>query len=93
MIQIYCTGLGPVTNRPASGSPALGNPISYTSATPTVTIGGAQATVLFSRLAPGAIGEYQIDALIPVGSAKGAAVPVMIAIGGAASNTVIFAVQ
>jgi uncharacterized protein (TIGR03437 family) len=27
-IQLYCTGLGPVTNQPATGAPALADPLS-----------------------------------------------------------------
>jgi hypothetical protein len=60
--------------------------LSQTTTTPTVTIGGAPATVLFSG--PGSVGEYKVDALVPAASSKGAAVPVVIAIGGATSNTV-----
>jgi uncharacterized protein (TIGR03437 family) len=93
IIQIYCTGLGAVTNRPASGSAALGDPLSYTTTVPTVMIGGAQASVLFSGLAPGSVGEYQINALVPDGSSKGSPVPVTVSIGGATSNTVTIAVQ
>jgi uncharacterized protein (TIGR03437 family) len=93
VIQIYCTGLGPVTNQPASGSPALSDPISSTTTTPAVSIGGKPAAVLFSGLAPGAVGEYQVNVLVPAGSSKGAAIPVVISIGGATSNTVTIAVQ
>ncbi len=92
ILQIYCTGLGAVTNQPPSGSPP-GDQLSETTTTPTVTIGGVKAQVLFSGLAPGSVGEYQVDALVPAGSSKGAAVPVVIAIGGATSNTVTIAVQ
>jgi uncharacterized protein (TIGR03437 family) len=81
-IQIYATGLGAVSNQPASGSPALAVPLSQTTATPTVTIGDAPATVLFSGLAPTLVGVYQINALVPAGSAIGVAVPVSISIGG-----------
>jgi uncharacterized protein (TIGR03437 family) len=92
ILQIYCTGLGAVTNQPPSGSPP-GDQLSQTTTTPTVTIGGAPSQVLFSGLAPGSVGEYQLNALVPAGSSKGAAVPVVIAIGGATSNTVTIAVQ
>jgi uncharacterized protein (TIGR03437 family) len=92
ILQIYCTGLGAVTNQPPSGSPP-GDQLSQTTTTPTVTVGGAQAQVLFSGLAPGSVGEYQVDALVPAGSSKGAAVPVVIVIGGTTSNTVTIAVQ
>jgi len=91
ILQIYCTGLGAVTNQPPSGSPP--SSLSQTITTPTVSIGGAQAQVLFSGLAPGSVGEYQVNALVPAGSAKGAGVPVVIAIGGVTSNTVTIAVQ
>jgi len=105
VIQIYCTGLGAVTNQPPTGSPPLSNQLSQTTATPMVTIGGVQAQVLFSGLAPGTVGEYQVNALVPASSAKGAAVPVVIAFGPfeaangvfydgvATSNTVTIAVQ
>jgi uncharacterized protein (TIGR03437 family) len=93
IVQIYCTGLGAVTNQPHTGSPALSSPLSMTTTTPTVMIGGAQATVMFSGLAPGFVGGYQVNALVPAGSSKGSAVPVVISIGGAISNTVTLAVQ
>ena len=92
-IQIYATGLGAVSNQPASGSPALTLPLSMTAATLTVTIGGATAAVIFSGLAPTLVGVYQIDAMVPSGSATGVAVPVSISIGGASSNTVTMAVN
>jgi uncharacterized protein (TIGR03437 family) len=93
VIQIFCTGLGAVNNQPATGSPAPASPFATTTATPTVTIGGAQATVLFSGLAPGLVGEYQVDVQVPSGSGTGSAVPVAITIGGVTSNTVTIAVQ
>lgn len=92
-VQIYCTGLGAVTNQPPSGFPPATNGLSQTITIPTVNIGGLPAQVLFSGLAPGSVGEYQINALVPAGSSKGAAVPVVIAIGGSTSNTVTIAVQ
>jgi len=104
IVQIYCTGLGAVTNQPPSGSPPLDDQLSETTTTPMVTMGGVQAQVLFSGLAPGSVGEYQVNALVPAGSPKGSAVPVVIAfsdsvtangvhIGGGTSNTVTMAVQ
>src|SRR5262249_22539434 len=47
-ISIYCTGLGPVTNRPQSGLGSPGDPLSVVTTTPTVTIGGTPATVTFA---------------------------------------------
>jgi uncharacterized protein (TIGR03437 family) len=91
-IQIYCMGLGAVTNQPLDGSAAPSSPLARTSATPQVTIGNAPATVTFSGLAPGFVGLYQINALVPAAAPAGTAVPVAISIGGVASNTVTIAV-
>jgi uncharacterized protein (TIGR03437 family) len=63
VVQIYCTGLGPVTNQPASGNPASLTSTSETPVKPAVTIGGIPATILFSGLAPGTVGEYQVNVL------------------------------
>ncbi len=92
-IVIFCTGLGPVTNQPLTGSAAPSSPYSETTTLPKVTIGGASATVIFSGLAPGFVGLNQINVQVPAGAAKGSAVPVSVSIGGVQSNTVTIAVQ
>jgi uncharacterized protein (TIGR03437 family) len=91
-VSIFCTGLGAVTNQPASGDPASGNPLSTTTTMPTVTIGGTSAPVSFSGLAPGFVGLYQVNAQVPGSASTGNAVPVVVSIGGSASNTVTMAV-
>jgi uncharacterized protein (TIGR03437 family) len=92
LVVIYCTGLGPVTNQPPTGSPAPMSPLAETTTKPTVVIGGAPAGVQFSGLVPGLVGAYQVNAVVPNGSATGNAVPVTISIGGIVSNTVTIAV-
>jgi uncharacterized protein (TIGR03437 family) len=92
-VQIFCTGLGPVTNQPPTGSPALSGTLSETAATPNVTIGGIPANVAFSGLAPGFVGLYQVNAQVPPGLPANDATPVTISIAGASSNTVTMAVQ
>jgi uncharacterized protein (TIGR03437 family) len=92
-LQIFCTGLGAVNNPPATGSAASVTTLSETTTNPTVSIGGADAAVLFSGLVPGAIGEYQIDVVVPMGVQPGSAVPVVISIGGVASNIVTISVM
>jgi beta-glucosidase len=93
VILIYCTGLGAVTNQPETGAAAPSNPLAVTTTKPTVTIGGVPAPVQFSGLAPGSVGEYQVNALVPSNAPTGDAVSLILSIGGATSNAVEIAVQ
>ena len=94
-VSLYCTGLGAVSHRPALGAPSPSNPLplATTAATPTVTVGGADASVSFSGLAPGYVGLYQVNIQVPATAPSGAAVPVILSIGGVTANTVTLAVQ
>ena len=58
-----------------------------------MTVGGVRAIVQFSGLAPTLLGVYQINILIPPTAPKGDAVPVVLTIGGAVSNTVTIAID
>ncbi len=79
---IYATGLGPVENRPATGSAPGGarNLITL----PRVTIGGREAVVTYAGLAPSYVGLYQINVNLPAGAAAGD--DVVIIAGGVSSN-------
>lgn len=92
-IAIFAEGLGAVSNQPATGAAAGSNPLSIAATTPTVTIGGVPATVTFAGLAPGAVGEYQINAQIGANTPGGNAVPVVVSVGGSSSNSVTIAVN
>jgi uncharacterized protein (TIGR03437 family) len=92
-ISIFCTGLGDVANRPASGAPPSPAALASTTLTPSVTIGGAPAPVAFSGLAPGFVGLYQVNVQVPGNAPSGGAVPVVVTLGGASSNTVTIAAQ
>ncbi len=94
-IQIFATGAG-ATNPPllaGEPAPASGSPLVFTQVQPTVTIGGRPARVLFSGLAPGLVGVWQINAEIPAEVVPGPAVLLTVTAGGVASNTVTIAVQ
>jgi len=94
VLQIFCTGLGAVTYQPPNGSPAPASPpLAETTLTPTVTVGTVPAKVLFSGLAPNYVGLYQVNAVVPEVAPAGSAVPVVISVGGAASNPVTTAVH
>ena len=92
-LTIYCTGLGAVSNPPETGKAAGSNPLSSTTVTPQLSIGGVPAGVTFAGLSPGFVGLYQVNAQVPAGVAPGDAVPVVLTIGGVQANTVTIAVQ
>jgi uncharacterized protein (TIGR03437 family) len=92
-ISIFCTGLGAVSNQPATGAAAPDSPLSRTTTKLTVTIGGVAALVTYSGLAPGFAGLYQVNAQVPMGVPAGGTVAVAMSIGGVTSNTVTIAVQ
>ncbi|HEX5430728.1 MAG TPA: hypothetical protein VFW83_02080, partial [Bryobacteraceae bacterium] len=91
-VQLYANGLGPVSNPPASGDPAPAAPLSNTTATPVVMIGGQQADVSFSGLAPGFAGLYQVNATVPASLSPGT-YPITISIGGQTSKASTIVVQ
>jgi uncharacterized protein (TIGR03437 family) len=88
-VLIYCTGLGAVSSAPADGAAANGQ---ETMTKPVVTIGGLNAPVSFSGLAPTFVGLYQINAQIPAGFKSGNQ-PVVITMGSASSNSVLLPVH
>jgi uncharacterized protein (TIGR03437 family) len=91
-VLIYGTGLGAVANQPATGAP-VSDASAVTIQTPTVTIGGVQASTNFAGLAPGFVGVYQVNALVPATITPGAAVSLSLSAGGMSSKTVTIAVQ
>lgn len=92
-LSIYGTGLGDVTNRPALGAASPGSPLANTLITPTATIGGVDSKVLFSGLAPGFVGLYQVNVQVPAAAPSGDKVPVVLIVAGLTSNTATVAVE
>ncbi len=90
-IILYCTGLGPVNNQPATGAAATDG-TSTTKTTPTVTIGGQTANVSFSGLAPGLVGVNQLNVVVPANAPSGTQ-PLVLSIGGVTAPTVNIPVQ
>lgn len=91
VVTLYANGLGPVANQPATGDPA-GVPLSTTTTTPVVMIGGQQAQVQFSGLVPGLPGLYQLNVTVPSGLSAGPQ-STTVAIGGATSPAIPLPVQ
>jgi len=100
-VIVYANGLGgqfvdPATQQPltlASGVVAPSSPLYATATNPAVTIGGATATVGFSGLAPGFVGLWQLNVLIPDNAPTGNAVPLVISFGGWTSSVTTIAVN
>jgi uncharacterized protein (TIGR03437 family) len=84
----YLTGMGAVSNPPPSGSAGPGN----TSSTAVVKVGDATAEVKFSGLSPQFVGLYQVNFVVPPGTASGTQT-VTISMDGVASNSANLPVQ
>ena len=91
-VELYVSGLGAVSNTPASGDPASSTVLSNCASTPTVTLGGVNLPVSFAGLAPGFIGLYQVNAAIPSNAPTGVQ-QLVISIGGISSPPANLAVQ
>jgi hypothetical protein len=80
VLVLYAVGLGATEPALADGTAATG--LAKTIVQPTVRVGGQAATVFYSGLAPGLVGVYQVNAIVPDGAASG----VVIEAGGRVSD-------
>ncbi|HTS49746.1 MAG TPA: IPT/TIG domain-containing protein [Bryobacteraceae bacterium] len=101
VLVLYGTGLGLATpNGDPNGkplttgnlAPADGSVLYETVVTPTITVGGLPAKVLFSGITPGLTGEYQIDFQVPDGI-TGDDVPVVFSMGSSPTDTRTMSIQ
>lgn len=102
VVEVFMTGLGAATPNgdpqgpvlpTGSVAPASGNPLYKTIATPRVTIGGMTADVLFSGLAPGFAGLYQVNVKVPAGVTPGDLVPLQVTMPDGQSDQSAIAIQ
>ncbi|MCZ6816257.1 MAG: SBBP repeat-containing protein, partial [Planctomycetota bacterium] len=91
-ISIFATGLGAVDNQPPTGAASPASPLARTKTNPVVTIGGVEAGLTFSGLAPGFVGLYQVNAQVAAGTPVGDAVDLLLSSGLVPSNAVTIAV-
>ena len=86
-VAIFATGEGQTEPAGVDGKLAV-EPLPRPRLPVSVLVAGAPAQVLYAGAAPGLVaGVLQINAVIPSGVAAGNAVPVMVTIGGAASQS------
>lgn len=92
VVAIYLTGAGLVSPPGTNGT--LGTPAQAITLPVRVIIGGAEADVVYKGAGPGSVlGLYQVNAVVPAGSATGS-VPVLVRVGNAqAQPTVTMYVQ
>jgi len=92
-LVMYASGLGQTNPVVPAGVGAPANPPAVTTITPQVSVGSKTAQLLFSGLAPGFVGLYQVNAQVPSNAQVGPAVNLMLSVAGVASNVVTIAVQ
>jgi uncharacterized protein (TIGR03437 family) len=92
VVEIYGTGFGAVSPLVKEGdvSPV---PAAALTQTALVSIGGIPAQVTFAGLTPGAIGVYQVNAVVPAEAPKGDAVPVLMNVSTDSQKAVTIAVR
>jgi len=100
-VILYGSGVGAQlvnanNNQPIAikdGEAAPGNPLAATATLPAVTIGGKNATIYFSGLAPGFVSLWQLNAQVSNDAPSGAAVEVVVNFGGRTANRLTIAVE
>jgi uncharacterized protein (TIGR03437 family) len=93
-VTFFAAGLGAVNPSVAAGAPgAAAEQFNRTVATPRVFFDIYPADVLFSGLAPGAAGRYQVTIVVPTLVTPATNISVSLTIGGFASNRVTIPVR
>jgi uncharacterized protein (TIGR03437 family) len=87
-VEIFATGLGPVSNTPADGTAPKSGVLAIDQIPAEVTIGGIEAQVPFAGLAPGFTGLYQVNVVVPAGLQAGPAT-LRIAAGSLFGNSTV----
>jgi uncharacterized protein (TIGR03437 family) len=82
MLVIYLTGMGAVSPLVPNGTPGPQNPPANAINPPVVTLGGANLSVEYAGLAPGEVGVYQINAVVPPNAPQGLSIPLIVNQGG-----------
>ena len=93
-IEVFVTGLGPVSNTPPTGAVSPSEPLAVTQFEVTARIGGVEPVpVRFAGLAPGFIGLYQVNIQLVGDLPSGSQVELVLFVNGVQSNTVTIAIE
>ena len=90
-VLIYLTGMGAVTTSVGDGVGATA--ADTTVSVPTVIVGGLQGTVIYSGLAPGFPGLYQMNVTLPAFQSGQGTLPLAISTSNAFHDQVVIPVQ
>jgi uncharacterized protein (TIGR03437 family) len=85
-LQFYVAGMGQTTPPATAGVATPATPVETVNVAPTVTIGGANASVISASLTPGEAGVYQVLVAVPTNAPIGLSLPLTIT-QGAVSQT------
>ena len=85
VIMLFGTGFGPVSPSVGSGQPGKDS-LNLTVQTPAVLFGDRPGKVLYSGLAPGLIGVYQVNVEVPADAPTGDSISIVVGIGGRGTN-------
>jgi uncharacterized protein (TIGR03437 family) len=85
VIMLFGTGFGPVSPSVGSGQPGKDSQ-NLTVQTPLVLFGDRPGKVLYSGLAPGLVGVYQVNVEVPADAPTGDSISIVVGIGGRGTN-------
>jgi uncharacterized protein (TIGR03437 family) len=88
----YLAGLGATDNPVATGQPASSNPLSHALVPLALTLNGNPVTTAFVGLTPTAVGLYQVDFQVPMGTPNGD-LKLVVSQSGLPSNSTILPVH
>lgn len=88
VLVVFGTGQGPLDNAITDGEPAGSDPLSSTTGTVTANISGFDAPVLFSGMAPGFVGLWQVNVQIPADLPVTGLSALFLSVNGLPSNIV-----
>jgi len=92
-LLVYMAGLGAVSTDLSFGTAAPATPAISTAITPQVTLGGTPAAVVFSGLAPGFVGLYQVAVTMPATLPPGGLANLTVAAPGSAAASTPIALE